>query len=215
MYEAMPETGVSTVSITEFFSRYAYVAVYTQPVMNSKQEYMQQATKFAQSKLLTKYDRAAVLLPWRQTRHLRNFWSFPPKMQSGRREKTIPMLRNTIFSKKKAQPMFCSAFVMETLRASRVPGIDDDYFTPRMWGPTMLAEENHLLGFKGYLVRNGYIDISPHDPMIAGNPQLLERWQNALEHNDTEVLNSFSHMKSEIKRKIYESVQAKRQSSNF
>ncbi|AMC35270.1 YiiX/YebB-like N1pC/P60 family cysteine hydrolase [Janthinobacterium sp. B9-8] len=204
VYEAMPNAGVSTTTVNEFCSRYAYVSVFTQPAMHSRPVYMKQATKFAQSKVLTKYDFAAALLPWRQIRHLRNVWSFPPRMTSAHSGGWVVRLYRRLFSKmQKDQALFCSAFVMETLRASGVPGMEHEYFTPNMWGPSMLAEEYCLLDFKGYLVRNGYIDISPHDPIIAGNSHLLARWQDAWERNDTEVLNEFSlSMERSIKKKL-------------
>lgn len=56
----------------------------------------------------------------------------------------------------------------------------------------MLAEENGLFEFHGYVVPKGYLDVSLNDPILSGHGHFLERWEKARLANDVAVLNAFS-----------------------
>lgn len=189
VFEATYNYGVIGNSIEDFCDRYKYVSVYTLPSLQRKP--LDIASHFAISQIGRSYSKwHAVFAAPRLEKHLKKAWAWPP-----RHNKTNPLKYVTYWLRRLAptsQGTICSAFVIETLIASDIPGMEDEYFNPFVWTPAALAEEHGVFAFTGYVTREGYRDISPLDPALGGNGHLLERWQTALEKDDKEVLHQFS-----------------------
>ncbi len=214
VFEAMPETGVKETSLSDFFGRYQYLSAYTLACWSDTS--LRKASEYAASRIGAPYSHIkALLVSLRYEQHLRKHWALPgtPKYGRGRVDRERKCKRWPSAGKQATRGTICSTFVMEILRGAGIPGIDDDYFSPESWTPIAIAEARGVFTLVGYVVRNGYSDISQFDPNLGGNGHLLlGRWQAALEAGDEEVLRAYS---SSIRREIEARAEEARKSSGM
>ncbi|MFG6892055.1 hypothetical protein ACGYTX_08200 [Burkholderia pseudomallei] len=168
-------SGVQACPLDAFRSRYRYIVAYEQPALLPSGS-IKAARHFARrtADVGTPYSRlGALLAPLRQWRHQRRVWKWPdydPSWSSQPHDGASHGRRH----------YFCSQFVIDTIRAAGVRGFETNFLRSTCYTPMMLAESPGLLRFVGF-VAEGYEELDPRDPVIAGtvyarHPHRRAKW---------------------------------------
>lgn len=183
VYEAAPHSGVGRSKLHEFVDRYKYVSIFNEPAFTKSG--LRKSKNFAKYSVKKKLPYAwsrALILPITEMHHQARHWLPSSNAKLINQERTKSIKTN----------YFCSEFVLDCLKASKIPGFESAYYDSSKWSPMMLAEENGLFKFHGYIVPRGYLDVSLNDPILSGHGHFLGRWEKARLSNDVAVLNAFS-----------------------
>lgn len=157
--------GVREISLEQFVSAYAYIAVTRSPGANQKRskKIVQFARRCANAKLRYNFIGAA-LVPLREYLNIKNHYNITARKRLIRKR-----LRQSETARRR---YFCSEFVVQCYIECGYIGKEQSYFRSECWSPTGLAEEN-LFELVGFMSIGGLGAVDPADPHIGGHPWVL------------------------------------------
>jgi hypothetical protein len=157
--------GVREVSLVQFVSDYAYVAVTRSPGANRERskEIAQFARRCVNAGLRYNYI-GAVLAPLREYLNIRKHYNVAARKRLIRVRPRRP--------KAARRSYFCSEFVVQCYIECGYIGQEHSYFQSGCWSPTGLAEEN-MFGLVGFMSTGGLAAVDPADPHIGGQGWVL------------------------------------------
>jgi hypothetical protein len=172
--------GVRLLSLTDFISRYSYLAVTRCPGNAEDRRRRREIAKFARLALQSGVRGygyiGAALAPVLELIDLRNLhllW----RRQSSHSKKLIP-----------SGKMFCSEFIIEAYIACGYVQRGDPYLLPRRRTPSGLAEEN-IFSLIGFISSEGWNGVSPDDHFLGGSSWVLtEEGRSRLRDQDKRML---------------------------